>query len=166
MKKIALSPLLILLLVLLVSANWTQEEMNQITNEIQKSIDSWTIEDTAQMLHEAQSSGEYLQTVLTDKGMVSIKIMGETILLNGKDISGNLGSKITHGDNSPIIEDVKDSQIAIGDKAEIRDDTKTTNINLNITLVFSIALSLSFIFNIYLFFSRRKVKKKLTSQSA
>lgn len=39
---------------------------------------------------------------------------GDTVLLNGKDVTGNLGSKIAHGDHSPIIEDIQNSQITTG----------------------------------------------------
>ena len=53
-----------------------------------------------------------LTKLRTDDGrLIPIEVMGESILINGKDISGNLGSKTTQGANSPIIEDVTGSQI-------------------------------------------------------
>ncbi len=69
-------------------------------------------------------------------------------MLNGIDISGNLGSKTTHGDNSPIIEDVQNSQITTGAKSPIQKDVESTSFNITFTL--SLALSLSLVLNIAL----------------
>ena len=46
-------------------------------------------------------------------GNMVIILSGETILFNGIDITGNLGSKATYGDYSPII-DIKDSKVNLG----------------------------------------------------
>ena len=137
-----------------VKADWNVEK---ITKEMQGNIDDWTIDDTLQILEKARA-GLYSETRGTYKGKVIIQITGETFLLNGKDISGNLGSKITHGDNSPIIEDIEDSQIAIGNQAKASE--KNTNFNLNIVLSF--AFTISFAFNIYFY----KKLKYLTNKSS
>ena len=163
MKRIIYIFVLILTISPSVYAEWTEEKIIHLTEEIEKTGISWSIQQTEEMLRAARNAGDYSSAMMTDKGMVRIKIIGETVLLNGRDISGNLGSKVTHGDNSPIIEDVKDSQLAIGDNAQVRGDTKTTNINIKVILILSISLSISLIFNIYLFFSKRKIKKKLTN---
>ncbi len=76
-----------------------QEKAQLLTEYIQKTHPEWTYEKS-------------LHTIIDAKGWVewttgpdpAIKIMGETILVGGKDITGNLGSKTTTGDYSPIVE--------------------------------------------------------------
>ncbi len=69
------------------------------------------------MLSAAQNTGTHTSTLSDSDGKIiaRIQIMGETVLTNGKDISGNLGSKTTYGDKSPIIENVSDSTLNFGD---------------------------------------------------
>lgn len=156
MNRIAILFFVIALLSTNVRANWSQENINQITKEIQKNIPDWTAEKSIDILNKSESFGHYTKAIPTDKGIIRIEIVGETILINGKDISGNLGSKITHGNNSPIIGDVKDSQVAIGEQATAKKETKILKINLYL----SIAFTVSFITNIYLGVKLKFKKKK------
>ena len=153
MKKIIPFLFLILFCIPVAKAEWNQEKIKGLTKEIQKEIKEWTIEDTKLMLREAKFASDYNFARFSNGKMVSIKVIGgETVLLNGKDISGHLGSKITHGDNSPIIEDIVDSQIAVGKQATV----SGKNINFNLTIALSFALTISFVFNLCFI---RKIKK-------
>jgi hypothetical protein len=143
----------------LVKSELSEEKIKKITQELQKELPNWTENDTTNLLQEAKS-GEISRTIMTDpdKGATSIKVIGETILLNGKDITGNLGSKTTHGNYSPIIEEVNNSQIAIGSQNKLRNETKNTNVSLNIFL--SIAFPISFASNIFFVVKLLKARKK------
>jgi hypothetical protein len=71
-------------------------------------------------------------------------------LLNGKDITGNLGSKttygsnspiidkgnVTYGSNSPVLENVKDSAVGVGsgNKVENRGHNYTFDISIALTV--------------------------------
>ncbi|MBN1694661.1 hypothetical protein JW879_04565 [candidate division WOR-3 bacterium] len=160
MKKTYVFIFLLLCFPTFLRAEWTQEEIETITSEIRKKLPSWKIEATAEILKESEGSGEHIEKIKTNEGEISIKIMGKTVLLDGKDISGNLGSKITYGDNSPIMEDVDNSQIAVGDQAT----AKKTSINLFLILAISLSipLSVSFVFNIILL---KKLKKERKSRN-
>lgn len=128
MKYTVLIILLILLVPFSVKAEWTDDKVSAITESIQKKYSSWTSKDTKDMLERASHAGHSYNPIITDKGMIRIEIIGETVLLDGKDISGNLGSKTTYGPNSPIVENVKDSQIAIGSSNQIIEKNKDTQI--------------------------------------
>jgi hypothetical protein len=161
------------------NAEWNEDKINHITNEINKTGFQWSREQTEWHLRQAQNVGNYFVNFVTPEGSVSLRIEGETFLLNGKDMSGNLGSKTTHGNNSPIIENVQNSLITTGKNSpidsrkeltnevsgeiqvNIGDDNsivnKTNNFNLTLKITLSIALSLSLLFNFYLV---RKIKNK------
>ena len=151
----------------------TEQKIETITRELQKYKSSWTIQETTKLLRDAQNVAMDIHVLTDDTGKIrKLTVLGgETVMIDGKDISGNLGSKTTHGNNSPIIEDVKDSQIAIGDHAkanneEITDSqvakgdknilSKKFEINFKLFVTLSIAFTLSLAFNIYTF---RKIKK-------
>jgi len=90
----------------------------------------------------------------TDDGrLIPVSVIGESILVDGKDLSGNLGSKTTNGDNSPIIEDVSGSQITTGNSSPI---SRQSNYTISISL--SLALSASIAANLYLL-RRMKTQK-------
>jgi hypothetical protein len=148
----------------LLEAEWTQEIVEAATLEIQKTSPSWTIEETIAILKEYEGPEPSIQTIGRKEGKFNITLNGETILINGKDITGNLGSKITHGDNSPIFENVDNSQIAVGEKATASKETKKTSINLAFifAISLSIPLSVSFVFNIILL---KKLKKERKSRN-
>lgn len=93
---------------------WSEENKKNLTTILQQYMPEWNENKTEKMLRDSESSGEYSSVFMTNKGKLAIKIMGNTILVNGKDITGNLGSEITHGNFSPIIKNVNDSSIAIG----------------------------------------------------
>ena len=98
-----------------------------------------------------------------DGRLIPIEVMGESILINGKDISGNLGSKSTQGANSPIIEDVTGSQITTGNSSPI---SRQSNYTISISL--SLALSVSLVANLYLLKKMREQKstsKKVTKST-
>lgn len=60
---------------------------------------TWTY---AQSLHAVIDAKGY--TEWTGGPNPGIKILGDTIFVDGKDITGNLGSKTTYGDYSPVVE--------------------------------------------------------------
>jgi len=123
-------------------------KINSITEHLQVYRHDWTAKDTQELLKGASGHGMQFTSILADDGnQVKLTITGDTVLVEGKDISGNLGSKTTTGANSPIIEDVRDSQIATGDKSSAT-NTQTTNYTLSISL--SVALSVSIALNAYL----------------
>ena len=141
-----------------VHAEWTEERIKFITESIQQSYGDWTIQDTRNMMEEAKHAGDLLKPIFTDKGITRIEVKGDTVLLNGKDITGNLGSKTTYGPNSPIVENVKDSQMTTGNNSLIvKDNTFHFTINLSL----SIALSFSLVLNgIQLYLFRRKRREQ------
>jgi hypothetical protein len=166
LKKICVFIFLLLCFPTLLKASWTQEEIETITSEIQKKLPFWKIEETVEILKTSESrGGKFIDSRQNDEGKkIIIEIMGKTILLDGKDITGNLGSKITHGNYSPILENIDNSPIAVGDQAIATKETKKTNINIAFifAISLSIPLSVSFVFNIILF---RKLKKKRKSRN-
>ncbi len=179
MKKIVLILMLFLSIAFVAHAEWTEDKIISITNEIQKTGIKWTKQQTEELLRQARFTGDFTEVIMTDKGVLRIKIMGETFLLNGKDISGNLGSKITHGNNSPIIDNIQNSQITTGNESPIDNskiqkidlleksqvnvvdssviETNTTNFILNLTL--KVCFTLSLIVNFYFLRKIRKIQK-------
>lgn len=126
----------------------------------------WTVRDT-----EALSTGEVPHSEATvfvndrpidlrlkadDGREIPVEVFGGSILVNGKDLSGNLGSRTTYGSNSPIVEDVRNSQITTGSGSPITQTTSSYSINISL----SIALSLSVILNLYLLRQQRKLSAK------
>ncbi len=161
LKKTCFFIFLILCSPTLLKASWTQEEIETITSEIQKKLPSWKTEETVEILKESESrGGQYIDARQTDEGRISIKIMGKTVLLDGKDITGNLGSKITHGNNSPIIENVDNSEIAVGDQATAYKETKKTSINLSLILAISFYLYIPISVVIYIILFRKLKKQR------
>lgn len=147
----------VLLAALVVRADWTEQKVQDLTLEFQKYKQTWTFQDTVNILQKSQNSGTFKTLIRADSGKnvwVEIKA-GRTVLLDGKDVSGNLGSKTTHGDNSPIIEDVQNSQITTGERSPIEKDVESIT-SFNITFTLSVALSLSVILNIALAVALRK----------
>lgn len=160
-------------------AQSAEQKIENITTELQKYKSSWTTQKTIRLLQDAQNVMMDVRVLIDDTGKTrKLTVLGgETVMVDGQDISGNLGSKTTHGDNSPIIEDVKDSQIAIGghskaheeiiDSQVVRGDknllSRKIEINFNLFVTLSIAFTFSLGFNIYTFFTR-KSRKKLTKQ--
>src|SRR5262249_35246829 len=119
----------------------------------------WKTEDSVSLVQGGSPPGTALNTfmgrsgsstrtgtITTDSGaLLPAMLTGESLLINGKDISGNLGSKTTHGANSPIIENIRDSQIAAGEGNSVIKDspsTRTVNISLSLALSVSVALNL------------------------
>lgn len=76
-----------------------QEKAQLLTTYIQKTNSEWTYEKSLYAIMDAKGYAEWVSGPEP-----AIKIMGDTILVGGKDITGNLGSKTTSGDYSPIVE--------------------------------------------------------------
>lgn len=102
-KVIAVLVTAMFCLPVLASGEWRGDTVNNVTVYMQTCFKAWTEQDSLKMLEESTHSGEYSTMVVGEK-TCRVKIVGETVLINGKDISGNLGSKTTYGNNSPIIE--------------------------------------------------------------
>lgn len=133
-------------------ARWTDGEIAKLTLEVQKRAASWRIEDTRKMLEGAANTGTTMQPVFTSDGPIMIQIMGKTVLIDGEDVTGRLGSKTTYGANSPIIGDVTESQVTTGDESPIPIK--------NYTFHLSIALTLSLATNLYLVARLRGLKRR------
>jgi hypothetical protein len=156
-------------------ATWSSEKTNQATEYLRQYRKDWSLSDTVAFLSgdgtnkttgavnmggSANEGGTTTVTLHADDGRsVSLLATGQSLLVDGKDVTGTLGNKTTYGSNSPIIEDVKDSQIAAGEKNKAGRDS-TTNYSLTISL--SLALSLSVILNLY---QLRKAKGKAGPKS-
>ena len=148
------------------SAEWSAEKQAFITDYMHRYRRDWTLADTQQM---AQGTVPHTEAtvfiegrpinsrLMADDGRpISVEVFGQSILIDGKDLSGNLGSKTTSGTNSPIIENVTGSQIATGPGSSIVKDTSST-VSVNISL--SIALSVSVVLNLYLLRELRRLPK-------
>jgi hypothetical protein len=147
------------------AAEWTEEKKKAVTEYMQQYRRDWTFQDTELLLKGkvpyAAEAGVFVNGrpidmgIRTDDGRrIPIEVFGESILVDGKDVSGNLGSKTTYGSHSPIIEDVRNSQITTGNSSPV---SKDTHFGLTINLSLSIALSLSFVLNLYLL---RKIRSR------
>jgi len=134
MKKALMMLVVILFFPCIVIAFLTEDQKNKFTEEMQKHDSKWTAEQTNKKIEEMRNSSSYTGL---HKG-ISIDRRGNTVLVNGRDITGNLGSKTTYGRNSPIMEDVKDSQVAIGDESRVEKDTQTTSFSITIPLSVSL----------------------------
>jgi NADH:ubiquinone oxidoreductase subunit len=140
-------------------AAWTPERLDAATEYMQHYRKSWTRADTDALVangpdHAVSTPGSVTGSIDDDNWRrVPVVVTGDSILVNGKDISGNLGSKTTHGTNSPIIENVRDSQVATGQGSSATNNT-TSNVTVNVSL--SIALSFSVVLNLYLLLRLRR----------
>lgn len=138
---------------------WSPQKIEQATEYLQQYRKQWSRADTEALLAghgeravniggTADSGGTSMASIATDDGRrISLVASGDSLLIDGKDVTGNLGSKTTYGSNSPIIDNIKDSQIAAGSQNRVGRDT-TTNYSLTISL--SLALSVSVVLNLYL----------------
>lgn len=145
MHKLIIATLILLFpIIVIAEGNWTEEKIASVTEAIQAAMPSWTTQQTRDLLEASKFSGANTQTILTDNGVTKLEVHGETILLNGKDITGNLGSKITNGPNSPIFGDINGSQIATGPNSRASSDSFDFSFALNVALSLSLAASLYF----------------------
>ena len=155
------------------NAQWTDAKKQAVTDYMHQFRQDWTLDDTELLLegkvpHGAEANvfinnrPSNMRLKADDGRSIPIEVFGESILLNGKDISGNLGSKITHGANSPIIEDVNNSQISTGDKSPITQRNPVYAISISLSL----ALSLSVVANLYLLKKMRDRKLPATKGRA
>jgi hypothetical protein len=150
------------------AAEWSAEKKNAVTEYMQQYRRDWTLQDT-----EALSRGNVpyaeatvfvegrpvnLRLKADDGRQIPVEVFGGSILVDGKDLSGNLGSKTTYGSNSPIVEDVRNSQITTGAGSPITQTKSSYTISISLSL----ALSLSVVLNLYLW--RRMRKGKLSAR--
>jgi len=132
MRIIILSLLFVLLFVSIINADFSQEKIEAITKEMQIYFPSWDDDKTIQKIQQAKSTGSVMGSITNGKVVVSINIIGDSFIINGKDVTGNLGKKEIHQPFSHLFE-----------KVEIK------------ITIFSITfISISFI--VYLFFRRKK----------
>ena len=147
-------------------AEWSSEKVDQATEYLRQFRKDWTRKMTEDFLSgqgsavnvggAAKSGGTTMLTIHADDGRaIGLVATGESLLVDGKDVTGNLGSKTTYGANSPIIDNIKDSQVAAGSQNSVARDT--TNYSLTISL--SLALSLSVVLNLYLLRKARSPEK-------
>ena len=177
-SKLSLVVLLCLLLFGITTAHaagWTEEKKKAITDYMHEIRRDWTAQDTellatGKIPHAESASNVYIggkpvQPLLTadDGRRIPIEVIGESVLINGKDISGNLGSKTTYGSNSPIIEDIRNSQITTGNASPLSKDSGTSY-SINISL--SVALTVSVAANLYFLWRRRRSNRKLPAHKA
>ena len=74
----------------ILKAEWTDAKINSITEHLHDYRSSWTIKDTQKMLSDASGHSMSFQTVVADDGNeIHVTISAETVLVEGKDISGN-----------------------------------------------------------------------------
>lgn len=148
------------------AAQWPEAKKQAITEYMQQYRLDWTPQDTellAQGKVPPHAEADVfinnrpvnLRIRADDGRLIPIEVLGESLLVNGKDISGNLGSKTTHGANSPIIEDVRGSQISTGNRSPI---TGPSNYTVSISL--SVALSVSLGLNLYFL---KKMRQRRTT---
>lgn len=141
---------LIFLMSAFLFAELSDEKIKIITQRIQEECNSWTQEETLEFI---STPGPKDLVFGGDKGVVQLKKMGDTILLNGKDITGNLGSKTTYGDKSPIIETKDNSLVTTGDRSPISQKITVYNFFIHMTL------SVSLVLNFYLFYKLKRKNK-------
>jgi len=104
------------------------------------------------MLADASHAGDYNLDFINDTSIVRIKVMGDTVFLNGKDITGTLSSNTTYGNNSPIIQNNTNSNIVVGEK----NSSAQQGVSYSMTITASFALTLSVA--AYFLYQRRKRK--------
>lgn len=79
-------------------AAWDEATVETLTQKIRECVPDWNVRKTLEFLKEKESTiagdARYPFGVFPDCG-VFIQIMGDTILVDGKDITGNLGNKNT-----------------------------------------------------------------------
>ena len=134
-------------------AAWTQERLDAATEHMRQFRKSWSPADTDRLIARGPERGVNLAGnisgfVTADNGdRIAVVVTGDTVLVNGKDISGNLGSKTTYGANSPIVENIRDSQVAAGERNSVtKDSTSTLSVNVSLSVVLSVSVAL----NLYL----------------
>jgi hypothetical protein len=65
---------------------WSDETIGKLTAYMHEYKPSWSIDKTKQLLQDSESTlGEYHYGEITDKGNLSVTIMEDSILINGKD---------------------------------------------------------------------------------
>jgi hypothetical protein len=101
MKPVAQVFLLVWILAFSASAAWMKSLVERLTSEIQRTHPGWTIDDSLELLNRSTSAGLFTETLVGDMGRTHVQIVNETVLVNGKDISGNLGSRTANVINSP-----------------------------------------------------------------
>lgn len=142
MNKILLVLMLIVVVAGVAYASWEESELRSVTEEFKKHDSTWDYWKTIAMLTSASHSSHYLGGV----GGVGVSIQGKTILLDGKDITGHLGNKTTYGKNSPIIDRIDNSELAIGDKPQVISDKRTTQTNIFVKILTNIYYSVAVTF--------------------
>jgi hypothetical protein len=149
---------LVLLGASLAAAAYTPQQIAEITGRIQKEtkMPQWQDADTEELLKGAEHVGFQSTTIATPAGIVKVQIFGgSTILIGGKDVTGNLGSKTTLGPNSPIID-------GDGNQVNIGNNTSTTSITFSPAMKVAVSLgsfSVAGGLAIYLW-KRRQQRKK------
>lgn len=94
MRTVLLLGLLLFGLTTLCAAEWTAEKKNQITEYMKQYLHEWTIQDTERwMIPDGSTKGMIF--VADDGRQISVQVFGQSVLVDGKDISGNLGSRTT-----------------------------------------------------------------------
>ena len=137
---------------------WSEDQKDKMTEAFQRYVERWTTRRTDQFLKKLDGQIEVIGTLKTDSGKdVVWKFSGGTIFLDGKDISGGLGDKTTFGPNSPIIEDVQNSQFTTGNKSPIKKDI-VSNTTVRIYISLSVALTISIGLNIALGIALKRQK--------
>ncbi|MGH7789537.1 MAG: hypothetical protein ACRERC_21885 [Candidatus Binatia bacterium] len=137
--------LAVLLVALLITGNasgaWTPDEAAQIDAAIRKAHPEWTRSDTEKLLRDAANTGNLDNSILTDRGIVSLQVLGgRTVLLNGVDILGVNAPRITAGDNSNLIVNSDNSVIADEGASVWHWSTATTTVTVGAVIVALIAL--------------------------
>ena len=131
------------------------DQIAKLTQAIQQQVPSWSQGQTVKLLEEASRGGQSSILISSDTGAVRIEVIGDTVLLNGKDITGNLGSKTTYGNQSPIIENSTNSNIIVGDKNSVTQQKKSS---YRFSITTSLALTVSLGVTAYYLYQRRKRK--------
>ena len=80
-----------------VAAFPSPEVISRLTREIVSYNPTWTEAKTRNLLVGSEDSAYFTTSVPTNKKIVRIEVMGDVVLVNGKDISGDLRSKQTGG---------------------------------------------------------------------
>lgn len=141
------------------------ERIEQATERIKDLRHDWTTKDTEEFLAGrgpqsinmnggAVAGGTSTGFFIADDGhRVALFAEGDSMLVGGKDVTGTLGNKNTYGPNSPILEDLRNSPVAIGSGS-----SASSTVNYSVTISLSVALSMSLAANVYLFRALRKLR--------